>query len=83
MDLLDPEVIPPSFTMHRDTDGHVTPQPSPSAKQEIWQPFFNSMGVNHQVDIGVTHHREMKDPITTGTNNIGDHSQIIYLEIIC
>ena len=38
LDLLDPEVIPPSFTMYRDTDGHVTPQPSPSAKQEIWQP---------------------------------------------
>ena len=57
-DFLDPELIPSSFTMYRDINGHVTPQTSPSAKEEIWQPVFNSNGTNYQVDIGVTHHRE-------------------------
>lgn len=77
-DFLDPEVIPSSFTMYRDINGHVTPQISPSAKEEIWQPFFNSHGSNYQVDIGVTHHREMKGQITSGSNS-GDHCQVIYL----
>ena len=77
-DFLDPEVIPSSFTMYRDADGHVTSQTSPSAKEEIWQPLFNSNGANYHVDIGVTHHREMKGPITDGSNS-GDHCQVIYL----
>ena len=33
-DFLDPEVIPPSITMYRDDNGHVTSNPSPSAKEE-------------------------------------------------
>ena len=75
-DFLDPEVIPPSITMYRDANGHVTSNTSPSAKEEIWQPFVNLNEENYKVDIGITHHREMKDAEVLPS---GDHCQIIYL----
>ena len=57
-DFLDPEVIPPSITMYRDVNGHVTSNTSPSAKEETWQPFLNLNDENYKVDLGITHHRE-------------------------
>ena len=75
LDFLDPEVIPPSYKMYRDDDGHVTSQTSPSATEEIWQPLLNFNETDYRVDIGVTHKREMKDEILSSN----DHCQTIYL----
>ena len=52
LDFLDPEVIPPSYKMYRDDDGHVTSQTSASATEEIWQPLLNFNETDYRVDIG-------------------------------
>ena len=55
LDLIDK--IPLAQTKHRDTDGHVTSDPSSGSQEEIWQQILDLSTDSHELNLGISYNR--------------------------